>query len=72
MSRLLLVAAVTCALCVGCGKATDDQANANPSGAGPDRAAVGGAPSPGATSSNPVTNFFGGLDRAAKGAGAQR
>lgn len=80
MSRLLLIPAVCCVLFLGCGKSGEGEAGApaaNPgqSAAGApathtNTAAVGG-PQSGA-SSNPVTSFFTGLDRAAKGTGGVR
>lgn len=87
MSRLFLVPVVCCALCAGCGKSDEagpnaggpDQAANQPQQASAApvtnaNTALGGAASAGASSSNPMTNLFRGLDRAAKrtGGGVQR
>ena len=80
MLRLWLVPAVCCALCLGCGKSDEGQnapgagqpANQGQHAAHPmanaNAQANSGAPA-GPASSNPTTNFFRGLDRAAKGTG---
>lgn len=68
MLRLWLVPAVCCALCLGCGK-SDDGGRAANQGQNPAAPLANANAQAGPASSNPMTNFFRGLDRAAKGTG---